>query len=100
MLSEFSSAQADLKATPLRKFTENFLRFNVCPGDVDWFDDFSAVAGNAKIAAQLAVAAKARGVLFDIEQYNIRLFDYPKARHAGTKSFDQYAAQARQRGAR
>src|SRR6266516_4599647 len=36
--SELKPALDDLKATHFRKFTDNFLRFNVCPGDVDWFD--------------------------------------------------------------
>ena len=29
----------DLKATPFRRLTERFLRVNVTPGKVDWFDD-------------------------------------------------------------
>src|SRR5438093_12211734 len=41
--AELQPALEDLQATPLHRFTHNFLRFNVTPGDVDWFDDFSAV---------------------------------------------------------
>src|SRR5947208_14377496 len=36
--TELRPAIEDLKNTPLKKFTHNFLRFNVAPGDVDWFD--------------------------------------------------------------
>jgi hypothetical protein len=95
---EFSKALADLRATAVKKFKSNFLRFNVCPGDVDFFDDFSAVTGNANLAAQFAAMGGAAGVLFDIEQYNTPLWDYRKTRDAKTKSFDAYAQQARQRG--
>ena len=96
--AELAPAIDDLKHTPLKKFTHNFLRFNVAPGDVDWFDDFSPILNNAKLAAKVAREGKAAGVLFDIEQYNSPLFDYRKARDAKTKSFEQYAAQVRQRG--
>src|SRR5690348_15828600 len=49
---ELQPSRDDLRATPLRRFTHNFLRFNVCPGDVDWFDDkaFGAVVNNARLA--------------------------------------------------
>jgi hypothetical protein len=95
---QFAKALEDLQATPLKKFKYNFLRFNVCPGDVDWFDDFNAVVNNVNAAAKLAAAGQAKGILFDIEQYNTHLFDYRKARDARTKTFEQYAAQARLRG--
>jgi hypothetical protein len=46
----------------------------------------------------VAREGKAAGILFDIEQYNSPLFNYAKQRDAGTKSWDQYAAQAKARG--
>src|SRR5256714_7977598 len=54
--AELHAAREDLKATRFEKFTDNFLRFNVCPGDLEWFDDkgFSAVVSNARLAAQMA----------------------------------------------
>src|SRR2546421_8577952 len=96
--TELRPAIEDLKHTPLKKFTHNFLRFNVAPGDVDCYDDFSAIVNNAKLAAHIAKEGRAAGVLFDIEQYNSHLFDYSRARDAKTKSFDQYAQQTRARG--
>ena len=96
--SELKSSSDDLKNTPLKTFTHNFLRFNVTPGDVDWFDDFSPILANAKLAARIAKQGRCAGVLFDIEQYNTHLFDYRIARDAKTKSFDQYATQVRARG--
>jgi hypothetical protein len=79
----------------------NFLRFNVTPGDVDWFDDrgFAAIVGNAKLAARVAKdSGVCDGVLFDIEQYNTPLFDYAKQKGASGKSWDEYSAQVRRRG--
>jgi hypothetical protein len=96
--AEIQPALADLRATPFQRFTDNFLRFNTAPGDVDWFDDFSAVLNNARLAADVARHGKARGILFDVEQYKAPLFSYRKQRDAGAKSWEAYAAQVRRRG--
>jgi len=96
--AELQKAIDDLNATKFERFTHNFLRFDVTPGDVDWFDDFSAIVNNAKLAATIARQGKAAGILFDIEQYNAHLWEYAKQRDAKSKTFDQYAAQAKQRG--
>src|SRR4029079_18407600 len=82
--TELAQALDDLKATPFRRFTENFLRFDVTPGDVDWFDDFDAIKIKPLLAAKIAREGKARGILFDIEQYAHPLFDYRKQRHTKT----------------
>ena len=47
----------DLKATHLQRLRHNFLRFDVVPGELDWFDDYSAVINNARVAAKVARAA-------------------------------------------
>ena len=95
---ELKQSLDDLKATQFRRFTQNFLRFNTSPGKIDWFDDFSAVINNAKLAAQVAREGHCKGILFDDEQYNFPLFSYRKQRDAATKSWDEYAAQVRKRG--
>jgi hypothetical protein len=87
----------DLKAVRFRRLRHNFLRFNVTPGDLDWFDDFSAVINNARVAAIVAREGGV-GILFDTEAYKAPLFDYRKQRDAKTRSWEQYAAQARSRG--
>jgi len=87
----------DLKAAQFKRLRHNFLRFNVTPGNLDWFDDYSAVINNARLAAQVARAGGV-GMLFDTEQYNAQLFDYRKQTNAATKTWEQYAAQARRRG--
>jgi hypothetical protein len=38
-LAEFQHAIDDLKATSFRRLADRFLRVNVTPGKVDWFDD-------------------------------------------------------------
>jgi hypothetical protein len=95
---DFAKARADLLATPFKHLTHNFLRFNTAPGDIDWFDDFAPILNNAKLHATIAREGHAAGLLFDIEQYNAQLFNYRKQRDAAIKSWDEYAAQARQRG--
>lgn len=97
-LPELKSSLDDLKATKFRKFTDNFARFDVTPGDVDWFDPFDAVLHNASMTARIAHAGGARGILFDVEPYAFNLWDYSKAKHAKDKSFEEYEAQVRARG--
>ncbi|QEH33756.1 hypothetical protein OJF2_22620 [Aquisphaera giovannonii] len=77
-------------------FDENFLRFNVTPGDLDWFDDHAAVLANARIAATLARGGA--GILLDTEQYEGKIFQYPKLADRTGKSLKDYEAQARRRG--
>ena len=95
---ELQAALADLRAIHFSRFLHNFLRFNTVPGNVDWFDDFGAIRNNARLAARLARDGKAAGILFDVEQYEAPLFDYRRQRDAATKSWKEYAAQARRRG--
>jgi hypothetical protein len=96
--AELQPAIRDLQATKFRRFTDNYLRVNVTPGNVDWFDDYSTILNNARLAAHVARAGRCKGLLFDIEQYNSPLFDYRKQRDAQTKSWEIYAAQVRARG--
>ena len=92
------SARGDLVATKFGRFRENFLRVNVTPGDLDWFDDHSAVMANLELAASLAKAGGCPGILFDTESYRGQLWDF----HAQTKdhphSWAELSAQARKRG--
>lgn len=96
--ADLQPALDDLQATSFHRFTENLLRLNVLPGDVDWFDDFGPVLQNATLAAKIARRGHCRGILFDVEQYGSPLFNYPKQRDAKTKSFQEYSQQARRRG--
>jgi hypothetical protein len=96
--TDLRQAFADLRAARFGRFKYNFLRFNTTPAKLDWFDDYSAVITNVRLAAQLARAGHCPGILFDIEQYEGPLFNYHKQRDAKTKSWELYAAQVRRRG--
>jgi hypothetical protein len=97
---DLKRARADLEALAATRtrFRYNFLRFNTTPADLDWFDDYSAVIANARLAAGLARAGHCPGILLDTEQYEGKLFDYRKQRDAKQHSWAEYAAQARRRG--
>jgi hypothetical protein len=95
---ELASSLADLQALRPRRFKENFLRINVTPGDIDWFEDFTPVLANARLAAELARAGRARGVLLDVEQYKGPLFEYAAQKGAANRSWDDLARQVRFRG--
>lgn len=99
--SEFDHAVADLRATPFRRLTDRFLRVNVTPGRVDWFDDaaWTVVLDNMRVAAQVARDGGCKGFMFDVEQYEGQLFHYAKQAHRATKSFADYQAKVRKRGA-
>ncbi|MFO0892736.1 MAG: hypothetical protein U0790_26795 [Isosphaeraceae bacterium] len=95
---DLAAAFADLRSIRWTRFRDNFLRFNVTPGDLDWFEDHEAVMANARLAARLAREGHCRGILLDTEQYEKGLFNYRKQRRAATTSWEAYAAQVRVRG--
>jgi len=95
---ELAQAFDDVRGLRPGRFGDNFLRVNVTPGDVDWFDDFSSVTANARLAARLARAARARGVVLDVEQYQGQLFDYREQKLRALRPWAVYSAQARRRG--
>jgi hypothetical protein len=97
---QFRKALDDLSATRFRRLTDRFLRVNVTPGTVDWFDDraWATVAGNFGVAAHIAKAGGCKGLMFDVEQYEGRPFDYARQAHRGERSFAEYQAKVRQRG--
>lgn len=99
-LEEFRHGVEDLKASEFRRFTDRFLRVNVTPGNVDWFQDdaWAVVLNNFAVAAQVAREGGCQGFLFDVEQYNDAPFDYGKQKHRGQKSFAEYQAKVLQRG--
>jgi len=101
-VDDFRQAIEDLKATPFQRFTDRFLRVNVTPGKVDWFDDtgWAGVLNNFAVAARIAKEGGCKGFLFDTEQYDgaVTLFDYRQQKGQGAKSFADYQSKVRQRG--
>jgi hypothetical protein len=89
----------DLRATPFGTFDQNFLRLNVTPGDVDWFEDPAPLLANLRLASQVARAGHGvRGFVLDTEAYEAPLFSYRRQTGARARPFEAYAAQARVRG--
>ena len=100
----FSTALANLEQVDCHKFTQNFLRVNLCtagdlaitnPGErLDWFcfDDMKTMSWNLKIMARLAKRAGFRGLLLDNEAYNSSaMWNYANVR--GSQSFSAYQAE-------
>ena len=97
---ELERSVADLQACEFEKLTDNFLRFNVCPGDVGWFDDqgFAAVLNNAALAARVAREGGCKGFMFDVEMYGTPLFNYSQQPDTADRTFEQYETKVRERG--
>ena len=92
------SARADLVATRFGRFRENFLRVNVTPADLDWFDDHGAVMANLELAASLAKAGGCPGIMLDTEPYRGQLWDFHAQAKERHYSLDSLSAQVRKRG--
>lgn len=98
--TQFKDAVHDLKTIPFKRFTDNFMRLNVTPGDVDWFDDaaWEAIVKNGELAAWICKEGNLKGIMFDTEQYQKKLFYYAEWPYRGKRTFDEYSDQARKRG--
>ena len=96
---QLDAARADLKATKFGRFRENFLRVNVTPADLDWFEDHGAVMNNLELAARLAKQGGCRGVLFDIEQYQGKLWNFRVQTKSRPRTWAEMEARVRSLGA-
>jgi hypothetical protein len=98
----FEESIRDLKSLRPKRLKENFLWLFANPGDVDWFDDdgWKNIVEHCRIAAWIARAGGLRGVWFDPEPYQppFAPFRYSAPPRDARRSFDDYAAKARQRG--
>jgi hypothetical protein len=98
---DFKQAVADLRATKFNRFTDRFLRVNVTPAKVDWFDDeaWACVANNFGVAAHVAKDGLCKGFMFDTEQYEgVTVFDYRRQKDKDKRTFAEYRAKVRERG--
>jgi hypothetical protein len=95
---DLKSAFDDLASISWSRPRHDFLRFNVTPGDLDWFDDHELALANARLAAELARAGHCQGILLDTEAYQAKLFDFSKQRDASRRGWTEYASMARRRG--
>ena len=81
------------------KFTDNFLSVYAA-STMDWFSDsdWDKVVAHTQFAAKAAKVAGCKGIMFDPEPYGNNPWNYSEQKDAKTKTFAQYAAQARKRG--
>ncbi|MCX6928619.1 MAG: hypothetical protein NT154_36220, partial [Verrucomicrobia bacterium] len=92
------AALADLKSCRFAQFTDNFLRLNATPGNLDWADDagWAALAEKSGHCAWLVKQAGCKGLAIDFESYGAQQFQF----NAGKgRAFSATAALARKRGA-
>jgi len=81
-------------------FTDNFI-IMYAASEMDWFsdEDWEAVCHNVGLTARAAQLGRCKGLCFDAEPYGSNPWDYPAQAHADEKSFAEYEAQVRKRGA-
>jgi len=94
----FEAALADLKTCRFTRFTDNFVRFNATPGNLDWADDtgWAALAEKAGRCAWLMKEAGGKGLAIDFESYGAHQFKFDGGQG---RVFTNTAALARKRGA-
>jgi len=96
--AEIQGAIDDLRSLAGAKCRHHFLRLNVTPADLDWFDDHAAILDNARLAAEMSRAGGCAGILLDTEQYQGKLFELRRQRDQSRHSWQEYANQAQKRG--
>ncbi len=96
---KYSQSINALNETDFERFTDNFLRFNVTPGDVDWYDEsFQSVIDNARLAARITRESGLKGILLDTEEYYGKPFRYLVQARRSEYSFPEYQKKVKQRG--
>jgi len=98
--AKFTEDYENCKAIQWDKFTDNFV-IMLAASDQDWFNDahWEAIEHNVRLVAKGARLARCVGVCFDAEPYGTNPWSYTQAAHKDTKSFAEYEAKVRQRGA-
>lgn len=97
----FREAEADLKATKFRQFTDNFLYIATSGYNSNLFDDryWETICHNAGILADIAKKNGLKGIFFDIEHYGgTKVWPVFKFDPNGKKNFAECQQQARKRG--
>jgi len=82
------------------RFTDNFL-IMYAASTMDWFsdDDWECVLNSVGLCAKAARIGGCKGVCFDAEPYGNNPWRYSEQARAATKTFAEYQAQVRKRGA-
>ena len=115
---DFRQSLADLKATPFKRFTDNFIQVETAgrgsrvtgraaDGNLDWFDpNWSGIVENGAVVARLARQAGFKGLFLDVEHYTGSLgpwrgqhiFNYAASPSRDKYTLQQTAAQVQLRG--
>ncbi|MCD6361139.1 MAG: carbohydrate-binding family 9-like protein [Armatimonadetes bacterium] len=98
---EFADQFDALKRIEWDRFTDNFLMMYAA-SKMDWFsdEDWEVVVSNVRLLASAARIGGCVGVCFDCEPYGDNPWHYPSQPHAGERSFAEFQAKVRERGAR
>ena len=82
------------------KFTDNFIAMYAA-STMDWFSDadWENVLHNVGLCAKAAKVGRCKGLCFDAEPYGNDPWHYPSQPRAKEKTFEQYQAMVRRRGA-
>jgi len=100
--ANFAEDARILPELKFKQFRDNFvLIWGSPPADFDWYDDtqWSVVETNAKLLVSIAKAGSIRGICFDPEPYDFKLWDYARQRQTNAHPFAEYQTKVRQRGA-
>lgn len=99
----FAQIFEDCRNIQWQKFTDNFVgMYAASAPSWDWFSDadWETASHNLSIITKAAVLARCRGIKFDFECNDGKVpWAYSRQVHAKEKSFAEYEAKARQRGA-
>lgn len=98
--SQFNPDLEAVRAIRWGRFTDNFVIIWAASNQ-DWFDDahWEIIASNLALMARVAKEAGCVGVCFDAEPYGQNPWSYQEAAHKDTRTFAEYEAVARKRGA-
>ncbi len=98
-VSDYAADMEALQKIKWGKFTDNFIIMNTASA-MDWFSDqdWDNVVNNIEIIAKAAQAGRC-ALAFDPEPYGKNPWKYSEQIHAKNKSFAEYQAKVRQRGA-
>ena len=98
--AKFAADLESLRNIRWKRFTDNFV-IMWAASDQDWFDDahWQAIERNVRLVAKAARIGRCVGLCWDPEPYGANPWAYARAAHRDTKSFADYEAVARRRGA-
>lgn len=99
---KFAEDDGILRTLKFTAFRDNFvLVWGSPPADFDWFNDaqWAVIEGNARLLVGVAQAGRVRGICFDPEPYDFSLWEYARQPGKSSRTYAEYRAKVRERGA-